>query len=99
MLLPTVAYAALACPEGISCNANLDPNQLILAVINWMLSITLALSVLFIVIGGFMYMTSAGNEERVEKGKETVTNALVGLVIVILAYTIAKLVEQFFLRT
>jgi uncharacterized membrane protein len=48
------------------------------------------------VIGGFLYITSAGNEERAKKGRTTVINAIIGLVIIILAYVIANVVSSFF---
>jgi hypothetical protein len=43
------------------------------------------LAIIFIVIGGIMYMTSGGNEAMITKAKHTVTYALVGLAIVIAA--------------
>lgn len=45
-------------------------------------------SILFIIIGGFQFITSRGNEEQAEAGKKTLTNAIIGLVIVLLSYTI-----------
>ena len=49
-------------------------------------------AVLFIIIGGFQYITSRGNEEQAETGKKTLTNAIIGLVIVICAYVIVVVV-------
>ena len=46
------------------------------------------IAVLFIIIGGFQYITSRGDEELAAAGKKTLTNAIIGLVIVILAYVI-----------
>jgi hypothetical protein len=45
-------------------------------------------AVLFIIIGGFNYVTSAGNAENVTKAKNRIISALVGLVIIALAWTI-----------
>lgn len=39
------------------------------------------LSVIFIIIGGFQYMISAGEASRVTKGKDTLTRAIIGLAI------------------
>jgi len=46
------------------------------------------IAVAFIIYGGFRYITSAGNEEAAESGKNTLTNAIIGLVIIILSYVI-----------
>jgi hypothetical protein len=51
-----------------------------------------ALAVLFVIIGGIMYLTSAGNEEQATKGKKTITYALVGIIIIILSYVIVNVV-------
>lgn len=49
------------------------------------------LTVLFIVIGGFRYMTSAGDEKRAGSGKKTIQWALIGLVLVLFAYAIVTI--------
>lgn len=49
------------------------------------------LTVLFIVIGGFRYMTSAGDEKRAGAGKKTIQWALIGLVLVLFAYAIVTI--------
>lgn len=81
--------------NGLNCT-NYTLNGLIIRVINWILAITLAVDVLFMIIGGFLYITSAGNEDRAKKGRTTVINAIIGLVIIILAYVIANVVSSFF---
>jgi len=41
-----------------------------------------------IVYAGFMWMTSAGDSDRVEKAKRTLRNGIIGLVIIISSYSI-----------
>lgn len=50
--------------------------------------------VVLLIVGGFMWMTSGGNEEKIKKAKGIITSAVVGLVIIILAYTIATFVIE-----
>jgi amino acid transporter len=69
-------------------------NQLITTVINWLLGIAFGIAVLFLVIGGFWYITSAGNEETAEKGRNTAINALIGIVIIILSYVAVQVVSR-----
>ena len=59
-----------------------------LYIIQQLLKVVGILALAFIIIGGFQYITSAGNEEQAETGKKTLTNAIIGLVIAILSYTI-----------
>lgn len=51
-----------------------------------------AVSVLVIIIAGFMYVTSAGNPDKTKKAKNAIMYALIGLVVAILARTIVQFV-------
>lgn len=64
--------------------------------INIGLSIAGLVAVLFIIYGGFQYMTSAGNEERAETGRRTLVNAIIGLVVIILSYVIVSVINNAF---
>lgn len=64
-----------------------------------MLGIAFGIAVLFVIIGGFWYVTSAGNEETAEKGRNTVVNAVIGIVIIILSYVIVNVVSSLVSRT
>ncbi len=50
------------------------------------------IAVLFIIIGGFQYVTSAGNPENVAKAKNTITYSIIGLVITIISLAVVKFV-------
>ncbi len=71
-----------------------DLPHLIYDVIKLMLLFAGAIAVLFIIIGGYYYITASGNEEQSEKGKKTLINAIIGIVIIILAYTIITVIEN-----
>jgi hypothetical protein len=49
-------------------------------------------SLLFVIIGGYRYMTAGGSEEQVAAGKKTAIYAIVGLVVVVLAVSIVNIV-------
>ena len=59
--------------------------------------LSLAGIVLFImlVIGGFKYLTSAGNPESAASAQKTVTYAIAGIVIVAMAFWILVLIQYF----
>lgn len=46
----------------------------------------------FLVAGGFIYITSSGNPEHLDRGKRTITYSLIGLAIVIGAFVISNIV-------
>lgn len=64
----------------------------LLLVVKDLLILSAVVAILFIIIGGFTYMTSSGNQESADKGKKMVTNAIIGLVIIVLSYTIITVV-------
>jgi len=80
--------------NGLNCTTT-SLTGLITLVINWMLALAGLIAVLFLIIGGFWYITSAGNEETAEKGKNTAINAIIGIVIIILSYVIVNVVANF----
>lgn len=49
--------------------------------------------------GGIMWMTARGNEERIKKAQELLKSAVMGLVIVFLAYSVTNFVLRLLLRT
>ena|SRR5580704_9813428 len=61
-------------------------------VVEILLGLSGAIAVLFVIIGGFLYLTSAGNEEQASKGRKDITYALIGLSIIILSYIIVNVI-------
>lgn len=55
--------------------------RLIIDVLNWALVGVGTIVVIFIVIGGIIYMTAAGSAEQAKKGTTMIRNALLGLVL------------------
>lgn len=51
-------------------------------------------AVFFIIKGGFLYIVSAGSSQGMEDGKKTITNAVIGLVIVLLAVAIVNTIAS-----
>ena len=62
--------------------------QLINTIIVGILGLVGAVALLMFVYGGVLWMTSLGNDQRVTKGKETLTWATIGLVIIFASYAI-----------
>jgi hypothetical protein len=78
------------CQSAASKNA--DSKTIIKNIVNTLLYIVGAVSVVMIIVGGIMYTTSAGDSGRVTKAKNTVTYAIVGLVVSFLAFAIVQFV-------
>jgi hypothetical protein len=83
--------SGLRCPEGGETGIGAI-NEFIGLIIGWLLGIAFAVTVLFLIIGGFLYITSGGNEEQAERARGTIVNALIGIVLIILSYVIINAV-------
>jgi hypothetical protein len=66
--------------------------DLIVRVLRVLLFFAGGIAVLFLIIGGYWYITSAGNEEQAEKGRKTLINAIIGIVIIVLSYVIINVI-------
>lgn len=68
-----------------------DFGTLLARIADLILGISGSLALAFFVYGGFIWLTSSGNKERVAKGKNVLLAATIGLVIVFIAYTAVEL--------
>ena len=57
------------------------------------------IAVVIILIGGFQWMTAAGNEDKVKTAKRTLSAGIIGLVIVLAAWGIARFVIDLLAKT
>lgn len=82
--------AALTAPPGLGGPANFG--ELVSRVTNGLLTIAGAAAVIMIVVGGLQYTLSAGDDKRTKTAKDTITYAVVGLIITILAFAIVNFI-------
>lgn len=67
-----------------------------LAIIDILLVIGGLAAVAYVIYGGFQYIISQGEPDRTSAAKNTITNALVGLVIIMLAIAIVSYIGNKF---
>ena len=80
-LFPGVAYY----PKPINATSWTD---LFSTTTGWLLGVTVSIILLFLIIGGLVYITSAGQRERTEWGKKIIMAALIGFLVIILSVSI-----------
>ncbi len=64
------------------------------SIISYALGFVGVIFLILMIAGGLMWMTAAGNEERVSKAKSLITNAVIGMIIVFSAYAITYFVTE-----
>lgn len=85
------APAAGTCTASGS-DATIKANSLIKNIINIFSLVVGIVAVMMIIIAGFRYITSGGNDGNVSSAKNTILYAVIGLVIVALAQIIVRFV-------
>jgi len=89
-----------ACPQGEVClnnpltgdQSSISPQTLIGRIISAVLGLVGSLALLMFIYGGFTWMTAAGNSEKVEKGKQIILWAVIGLAVIFTSYAMVKFV-------
>lgn len=66
--------------------------QIIGQLVNALLGIFGALFLVLIMYGGVQYMLSQGDESKVKSAKQTIVNAVIGMIVVAVSYAIASYV-------
>lgn len=63
-------------------------------VTDWILIIAGALAVVYLLYSGILYITSAGNAEQAKKAQQGILNAIIGIIVILLAYFIVYAVAN-----
>ena len=63
---------------------------IVLTIVNFFLTFLGLLAVVMIIYGGFLYVSSAGNEENVNKAKKILLYAVLGIVIIIVSFALVN---------
>jgi len=66
--------------------------QVIAEIVRIFLSVLGSIAVILLLYAGFLWMTAGGEEDKIEKAKKLIYNGVVGLVIILSAYTISYFV-------
>jgi hypothetical protein len=103
---PTVVLAAILNQDAIrdittqntnlNTTAGFDPGasvgSIVAVVIKAFLGMLGVIFIILIVLAGYNWMTAAGDEQKVEKAKDEIKRAIIGLIIVTSAYAISYFV-------
>ena len=85
--------AAQAVLDAAGCNGNDNALPgLITGILHAIIAVSGLVAVIFVLIGGINYMTSAGDSNKLQKAKQTILYAVIGLVIAALSFAIVNFV-------
>ncbi len=93
--------AAIAAPDlgfdyannlDLSVATETDPREMAVDVVKYLMTFLGIIAVVVMLLGGFKWMTAAGNEDKVADAKKLIIAGIIGLIIVLCAYAIVNFV-------
>lgn len=84
---------AFAGRGGAQLSSAQDPRIIVARIILFALTLVGTLFFAYIVYAGYLWMTAAGDEEKLEKSKSTIRTAVIGALITLSAYAITQFVS------
>ena len=81
-----------AIDTAIGCIPIDDKEALLSFFLRWAVGIGGGISFILILVSGFQIMTSAGNPERLKAGRELMTSAIAGLILLIFSVIVLKII-------
>lgn len=102
LITPLAVGAQFRVPDNVGVDPLAGQNtatQIIIRVIQILLAIAGLVAVIFLIVGGFRYIISGGNEETAETAKKTIINAIIGVVVIILAFVIVRVIANALVST
>ena len=73
-------------------------NDYLRPVLSWMVGMAAGLAILMIVIGGLQIIMSGGNDSKIGEGKKRVTEAILGLLLLVFSATILYFLNSYFFK-
>jgi len=80
-------------PGLTSVDQNLSFSDFFSRIITWCLYIGGALAVIYLIYGGVLYVTAAGDQEKATAGRTAIVNAIIGIVVIALALVLVSWVS------
>lgn len=95
--LPSLYDAPVKCVDGnVSITTASDIFALLGNVVRVLIAMSGALAVIFIIVGGIFYVISAGDPGRIKRAKDILTNAITGLLVIVMAYGVVTFIAKQF---
>lgn len=73
-----------------------EPNEIIASTILLVIAIAGLVFFVMLLMGGLRYLTAGGDEKSITAARQTLTNAFIGLIIVVASFVVAQIIFAVF---
>lgn len=70
-------------------------SEMATSIINWVLVLLGIIALAYIIYGGVMFITSAGESDKVTNARNTLLYAIIGIIVIVLAFAIVNWAATF----
>ncbi len=91
LALKLPGYGEIQAPDNIPSGTNAT-SDVLQTMLNLLAFAVVLGALIFILYGGILWVTSQGDKGKIEKARHTITYAIIGLVVMILAFVIVQTV-------
>lgn len=92
LVLPLMVAAQEPAPTVFTTPGQLQ--TLINTIGNWVFTFLLVIAGLFLIVAGFFFVTAQGNPEQVNKARQMLVNALIGVAIAVMAKGLVAVIQN-----
>ena len=95
LAVPVASFAQVTIKQSVGTTFALgtaDLESTVIQIVQWVLGLLGLIAVIMIIYGGFIWLTAGGNEDKIGSAKRIISAAVVGLIIVLLAWAIVTFV-------
>lgn len=85
--VPTYNYAPVSMSFGNTASLN-SVNDITGGITNWIVGLASSIFIIFIIIGGLMYISASGDEERITQAKKLIIYTIIGLSLLLISYSV-----------
>jgi hypothetical protein len=82
--------------NGTPADSAKSITEILTGILNFLLSVIGIIGIIMVVIGGLMYLTAQGDEDRINTGKSIVKYSLIGITVALAALVIISQITKFF---
>ncbi|MFA5208168.1 MAG: hypothetical protein WC428_05950 [Candidatus Paceibacterota bacterium] len=90
LIIPVILMGLILVPYLASADAVTDTIE---NITDWIVSISIGLATLMYIVGGFLWMSDAGNVERVKTAKNIIMSTTIGLIVILMAKGMISIVS------
>lgn len=88
-----LGWTATGLPPGVGTSLTLI--EIAGNILNFLLSVIGVVALIMLVVGAFMYLTAAGDEDRIDTGKKIVKYSIIGITIALAALVLVRQIAAF----